>query len=124
MQTFEERALDPRRFNDTEWRTGADDRRGPHRGRGPTRAGRSDTDITEDLHEALTHDRWLDASDISIEVDGGDVRLTGSVEEVDDRLRAEIHAQKTRGVGQVRNELHVRKRRGIGPTLGMDVDES
>lgn len=124
MQTFQERALDPRRFNSADWKTRPDDRRGPHRGRGPAGAARSDADINEDLHEALAHDRWLDASEINIQVANGEVRLTGSVEEVDDKIRAEIHAQKTRGVGQVCNELHVRSRGGLGPTLGMDVRES
>ena len=122
MQTFDSRQIDPRRFN-ADW-SAPDDRRGPHRGRGPAGAGRTDDDISEDLHEALSHDRWLDADDIRLEVSDGDVRLSGSVPEPDDKIRAEIHAQKTRGVRQVRNELHVSSRDGLGPTLGMDVRES
>ena len=45
---------------------------------------------------------------------------------MDDKLRAEILAQRTRGVGQVRNNLSVRSRNaeGLGPTLGMDVSQA
>ena len=52
--------------------------------------------------------------------------LSGEVDEVDDKLRAEILAQRTRGVGQVRNGLSVRSRDadGLGPTLGMDVSQA
>ena len=116
---MDDRQLDPRRFNSESWG-------GPHVGRGPRTGRRGDGDIREDLSEALMHDDYLDASDIEVRVDKGDVTLNGEVDEVDDKLRAEILAQRTRGVGQVRNNLSVRSRNaeGLGPTLGMDVSQA
>lgn len=123
MQNFDSRERDRRGFKADDWRR-TDDRRGPHRGRGPTGRSRSDADIAADLHEALAHDRYLDASDVDVVVKNGDIALSGSVPEADDRLRAEIHAQKVRGSRQIRNELRVASREGLGPTLGMDVRDS
>ena len=116
---LDDRQLDPRRFNSESWG-------GPHAGCGPRTGRRGDEDIREDLSEALMHDDYLDASGVEVRVENGDVILSGEVDEVDDKLRAEILAQRTRGVGQVRNGLSVRSRDadGLGPTLGMDVSQA
>ena len=52
----------------------------------------------------------LDASDIHVEVHGGEVRLSGAVDSQDDRLRADKLARRVSGVVHLENLLHVRRR--------------
>ncbi|MBP8247844.1 MAG: BON domain-containing protein [Phenylobacterium sp.] len=78
---------------------------GSHRGRGPQGYQRSDERITEEVHERLTEDRWLDASNITISVAGGEVTLSGTVTDRDAKHRAERLVEDITGVGHVQNNL-------------------
>lgn len=79
-----------------------------HRGRGPKGYKRSDERILEDVHQHLTDDHWLDASDIEVSVSGGDVSLSGQVSNRDDKHRAERIVETLPGVQHVQNNLRLR----------------
>lgn len=78
-----------------------------HRGRGPRGYRRADERIVEDLSEALTWDRVVDASDVEVKVDGGEVTLSGTVASRRMKRRAEDIADGIRGVHDVHNQLRV-----------------
>ncbi|HEX7947819.1 MAG TPA: BON domain-containing protein [Phenylobacterium sp.] len=80
---------------------------GEHRGRGPKGYTRSDERIRDDLHDRLTYDSWLDATDIDVQVAQGEVTLSGTVASRDDRRRAEDLAETVAGVKHVQNNLRV-----------------
>jgi osmotically-inducible protein OsmY len=76
-------------------------------GSGPRGRRRSDDSLASEIHEILTHDPELDASEIEIEVQGGAVTLTGTVESGDARLLAEELVESLVGVREVHNRLRV-----------------
>lgn len=78
---------------------------GPHRGRGPKGYRRSDARILEDVSERLSEDRYLDASEIEVEVQDGEVTLKGRVADREARRRAEDLAMAVSGVRHVMNHL-------------------
>ncbi|MBS0333746.1 MAG: BON domain-containing protein [Proteobacteria bacterium] len=83
--------------------------RNGHRGRGPQGYKRADERISEDAHERLTDDSWLDASNISVSVSGGEVTLSGTVENREAKHRAERIVEDIAGVTHVQNNLRVDK---------------
>jgi len=85
---------------------------GEYRGRGPRGYRRSDERIREDVNDRLTEDPWLDASDIDVRVQGGEVTLDGRVRTRGDKRRAEDLVEQVLGVGHVQNNL----RPDHGPT--------
>lgn len=87
-----------------------------HRGRGPKGYKRSDARIEEDINDRLTDDRHLDASEIQVHVQNGEVTLTGTVESRADRRRAEDIAESVSGVSYVMNNLRVRQHGTSGAT--------
>jgi osmotically-inducible protein OsmY len=78
-----------------------------HRGRGPQGYKRPDERITEEAHERLTEDAWLDASNIGVSVSGGEVTLSGTVTEREAKHRAERLVEDIAGVNHVQNNLRV-----------------
>jgi hypothetical protein len=82
-------------------------RRGPHAGRGPRNYRRSDESIREEICEDLTAHPDIDASEIEVSVEGGEVMLTGTVDDRDARWLAEELAEEVSGVRAVYNELRV-----------------
>lgn len=88
----------------------ADERSGPHAGRGPRGWSRTDARIREAVSEALMEDPLIDAREIEVQVEGGAVILTGEVPGASDVHRAEQLARRCGGVGEVRNELEVHGR--------------
>jgi osmotically-inducible protein OsmY len=78
-----------------------------HRGRGPKAWRRSDQRIAEDVNDRLTDDPDVDASDIEVRVESGEVTLSGTVDSRVARRRAEDLAEDVRGVGHVQNNLRV-----------------
>jgi hypothetical protein len=87
-----------------------------HRGRGPRGYKRSDQRIEEELHERLTDDPLLDATEIQVHVHDGEVTLTGNVDGRDARRRAEDLAHDVSGVTYVMNNLRVRQHGTSGAT--------
>jgi osmotically-inducible protein OsmY len=81
--------------------------RGPHAGRGPRHYRRSDSTIYEDICESLKASPDLDAGDIEVSVEGGEVTLSGTVDDRDARWLAEDLAESVPGVRAVHNRLRV-----------------
>lgn len=81
---------------------------GSFRGKGPKGYVRSDERIKEDVSDRLSDDDTLDASDITVEVSGGEVTLTGHVDSRQAKRTAEDCAEQCAGVRHVQNNLRVR----------------
>ena len=77
-------------------------------GRGPKDYQRSDDRIREEVSDRMTDDHDLDASEISVEVRGGEVTLTGTVRTRDQKRRAEDCAESISGVSEVVNNIRVK----------------
>jgi osmotically-inducible protein OsmY len=82
-------------------------RRGTGAGRGPRGYRRRDASIREELCESLTDSPDLDASDLDVTVQDGEITLTGTVEDRDARWLAEDLAESVSGVRAVHNRLRV-----------------
>lgn len=82
-------------------------READHRGRGPSDYTRSDERIREDANDRLTEDWRVDASSISVIVQGGEVTLNGTVNRREDKRRAEDIVENISGVKHVQNNLRV-----------------
>ena len=101
------------RGDDSGPRDAGEDRRaerreeGLHRGRGPQAYKRPDERIADEVHERLTEDAWVDASNISVSVSGGEVTLSGTVPEREAKHRAERLIEDLSGVIHVQNNLRV-----------------
>lgn len=81
-----------------------------HRGRGPSNYKRSDERILEDACDNLTEDWGVDARDIQVTVDKGDVTLDGTVKDRRAKRRAEDCVYCISGVDHVQNNLRVQDR--------------
>ncbi|HUJ13883.1 MAG TPA: BON domain-containing protein [Thermoanaerobaculia bacterium] len=86
-------------------------RRPSYRGAGPKNYRRSDERIREDVCERLTDDHYIDATDIEVNVNGGVVTLSGSVDDRMAKRRAEDVAESVRGVEDVQNQIRVARER-------------
>ena len=78
-----------------------------HKGRGPKNYQRSDERIKEDINDRLSDDWFVDASDIDVTVQSGEVTLAGTVDERTSKRRAEDIAESVSGVKHVENRLRV-----------------
>jgi len=90
------------------------DERNSHRGKGPRNYNRSDDRIKEDINDRLSDDPMIDASDIEVTVNSGEVTLTGTVDGRNEKRRAEDLAEAISGVRHVENRLRVGKRETTG----------
>lgn len=89
------------------WEFQGRNERGQFTGKGPKGYRRSDERIQEDVNEALARHPHLDASEIEVKVQNGEVRLAGTVSERYCKRMAEDIAENCAGVQDVRNELRV-----------------
>ena len=87
---------------------------GPHSGRGPQGYQRSDARIEEDVCEHLTHHGMLDATGIQVQVENGEVTLTGTVESRQAKRLAEDILDSISGVRDIHNQLRVQRDQGQG----------
>jgi hypothetical protein len=78
-------------------------------GRGPKDYKRSDDRIREEISDRLTDDHHVDASEVSVQVQNGEVTLTGMVPDREQKRRAEDLAEAVSGVTDVTNHLRVNK---------------
>jgi osmotically-inducible protein OsmY len=76
-------------------------------GRGPKNYQRSDERIREDVCVRLTDHPEIDASEIEVRVDGGEVTLSGEVDSRPVKRIAEDVAHSVAGVRDVHNQLRV-----------------
>jgi hypothetical protein len=97
---------------------GSSGQSGSFRGKGPKGYVRSDERIREDVSDRLSDEDRLDASDITVEVSGGEVTLSGYVDSRQAKRMAEDCAEQCAGVGHIQNNLRVRSAvdSGANPT--------
>jgi len=90
--------------------TGRDNERGRNhfRGKGPKDWTRSDERIREEVCEVLADADDIDASDITVKVDNGEVTLEGTVDSRWVKREAEEVVCRARGVKDCQNHLRVR----------------
>ncbi len=81
---------------------------GPYTGRGPRGYRRSDERISEDVCYRLTQHGGIDASDIEVHVNNGEVTLAGMVDSRQTKRMAEDAIESVAGVQDVHNGLRVR----------------
>lgn len=81
-----------------------------HRGKGPKNYVRSDERIKEDVSDQLSHEGALDATDVEVMVEDGEVTLNGTVANRFAKRRAEDCCERVAGVGHIQNNLRVQDR--------------
>jgi len=88
---------------------GSSERAESHFGKGPKGYQRSDERIREEVSDQLTFDHSVDASELTVDVKGGEVTLSGSVRDREQKRRAEDIAERVKGVSDVTNNIRVTK---------------
>jgi hypothetical protein len=83
-------------------------------GRGPRNYKRSDDRIEEDINERLTRHGMVDATEIEVNVQSGDVTLRGTVDSRQAKRIAEDIVDAVSGVKEVSNQLKVKQRSEAG----------
>ena len=81
-----------------------------HTGRGPANYTRSDERILEDACEHLTRDWRVDARNVQVTVQGGEVTLDGTVSSRQQKRHAEDCVYDVSGVKHVQNNLRIEER--------------
>jgi osmotically-inducible protein OsmY len=79
-----------------------------HRGKGPKSYVRSDERIREDVSDRLRDDEHIDASDIEVMIEGGEIVLSGTVDSRFAKRHAEDLAESVSGVRNVENRIRVK----------------
>jgi hypothetical protein len=99
--------------------------RAPYAGRGPKDYKRSDDRVREEICDCMTDDPLLDASEIVVQVSGGEVTLSGSVSSREQKRRAEDVAERVSGVTDVTNQLRIaREANGHSQTASQPVSQA
>jgi hypothetical protein len=80
----------------------------PRGGSRPVRR-RPDESLAREIHEVLTNDPELDATEIEVQVEGGAVTLIGTVDSPDAKLLAEELTESFPGVREVHNRLTIER---------------
>jgi osmotically-inducible protein OsmY len=91
---------------------------GSHRGKGPKGYTRSDDRLKEVICEKLSDDPMIDASEISVDVTGQVVKLTGTVDDRSTKYEVEELVERCGGVKDIDNQLRVRSGSSQGSQLG------
>lgn len=86
---------------------------GEHKGLGPKTAKTGEDPVLHAVHDALTHEAWLDATDIELLVTGGKVTLTGTVNTEQQRELAGKTSAAAKGVTEVVNNLTIDANSGV-----------
>ena len=98
---------------------------GTYSGRGPKDYQRSDDRVREEICDCMTDDPLLDASEITVAVNNGEVILSGTVTSRDQKRRAEDVAERISGVKDVANQLRVsREAHSHNPTAARPVTQA
>jgi osmotically-inducible protein OsmY len=80
---------------------------GPYTGIGPRGYRRTDEDIFNDICSRLTDHGDIDASEIELEVDDGEVTVTGTVDSRRTKFMVEDTVESVPGVQEINNRLNV-----------------
>ncbi|MCU0636022.1 MAG: BON domain-containing protein [Gemmatimonadaceae bacterium] len=84
---------------------------GLHVGKGPRGWQRSDDRIRDEVNEALARHAEIDASEIDVEVNQGEITLSGTVSDRESKRLAEDVAEHVFGVQEVHNHLRIKRER-------------
>lgn len=90
-----------------QWQFGGGDMATTYRGIGPKNYRRSDERIFEDVCDWLTEDFAIDAADIEVTVQDGEVTLTGTVRSRSMKRWARDLVERVHGVRDVHNLLEI-----------------
>lgn len=82
---------------------------GPYVGRGPKGYQRSDERIKEEVCDCLTRDPHVDASEIEVQVKDGEVTLSGTVSDRNEKRRAEDAIEDVSGLKEIHNQIRVQQ---------------
>jgi hypothetical protein len=82
---------------------------GPFTGRGPRGYQRSDERIREEVSDRLAQHGRIDASDMDVQVQNGEVTLSGNANSRDEKRMAEDVAASVPGVSDVNNQIKVKQ---------------
>lgn len=80
---------------------------GPYSGKGPKGYERPDERIKEEICERLSYHGFIDPSEVDINVEKGEVKLSGTCTNRREKRMIEDVADSVRGVRDVRNELSI-----------------
>jgi len=82
---------------------------GPYTGKGPRGYQRSDERIREEVSDRLAQHGRIDASDMDVQVQNGEVTLSGNANSRDEKRMAEDVAAFAPGVTDVNNQIKVKQ---------------
>lgn len=82
---------------------------GQHSGKGPKGYKRSDDRIKEEVSDLIMRHDEIDGTDIEVEVNAGEVTLTGTVPDRSLKHLVENLIDRTLGVGEIHNHLRVKR---------------
>src|SRR5690606_13938578 len=85
---------------------------------GPKDYTRSDERIREDANDRLTDDPRIDASNITVTVESGEITLNGTIDSRAEKRRAEDVVERISGVKHVQNNLRVAETATTGAGSG------
>lgn len=85
---------------------------GPYTGRGPKGYQGYDQHMCDEACERLMRHGGVDASDVEVEVQGGEITLTGTVPDRGQKRMAEDAVESIPGVRDVHNQLTIASRGG------------
>lgn len=91
---------------------------GPYQGMGPRNYQRADARIKEEICEILTANGRIDPSDLTIEVNQGEVTLSGAVHRREEKYLAEDIAASVSGVKDVHSAIRTSRDQLTGPGAG------
>ncbi len=97
------------------------------RGMGPANYKRSDERIRDDIYERLTDSHVIDARSIMVDVNEGNVTLSGTVNERRMRYAAEDLVERIGGVSNINNQLRVQSQeqaRSQAPSAAQSTDKT
>jgi hypothetical protein len=97
---------------------------GPHTGNGPQGYQRSNERIQEEANERLTQHGHLNASNVQVKADDGEVTLEGTVGSRRDKRMAEDAVDDISGVKDVHNHLRIDKNQNNNQTQQENQQQS
>jgi BON domain len=97
---------------------------GPHAGRGPKNYRRPDERIREDINDRLTESPEVDATEIEVRVENGEVTLTGIVDSRHAKRIAEDLAENVAGVKDVHNQIRVQEQQRRYDPVRQDAERT
>jgi len=89
---------------------------GQFSGKGPKGYQKSDERLQEDICERLTEHGEIDASEIEVKVQQGEITLSGTVQDRESKRLAEDIAESCSGVKEVHNQIRVNRSGATNPS--------